>query len=111
MVLAQAYAAKQAEQEKASSAPAAASSDTGPTREASTYAPPDWAGPPTGYHSLTRLLTSCMTCDSLHDHAVSRPLVWTSISTPHCHSLPDRSDCDVKRTFTRPPCSRMQWDL
>ncbi len=49
LCLLQAYAANQAEQEKARSAPAAASSDTGPPREASTYAPPDWAGPPTGY--------------------------------------------------------------
>ncbi len=48
LCLLQAYAANQAEQEKARSAPAAASSDTGPPREASTYAPPDWAGPPTG---------------------------------------------------------------
>ena len=47
--MSQAYAANQAEQEKAKSAPAAANSDAGPPREASTYAPPDWAGPPTGY--------------------------------------------------------------
>ena len=50
--LLQAYAANQGKEEKASSAPAPSSSDAGPPREASTYSPPDWAGPPTGYENL-----------------------------------------------------------
>ena len=44
----QAYAVNHRHEERLSAAPAPASLDAGPPREASTYAPPDWAGPSPG---------------------------------------------------------------
>ena len=92
--LSQAYAAKQAEEEMAKSAPAAASSDTGLPREASTYAPPDWAGPPTGY-LLFRLIdlsyasavycTSTLALDISHCPCTIQP--WSCPAPPSAFLL------------------------